>query len=1292
MARYRVISTDLGNTSSYVLIDANGNVILDEDGKPINPDQVPGASDIVTSTQAGMFGTVTFQRFESTGFATLTAGVLTANFVSGLTAAGGTVNATEAERSGASNGGTFKAPAMHGATANTDGIVEADTIDNLFSVQVQGGGSIKADKIINVIDSAGVQRSLLRVGAGGEMIAGSIFSNNTSGMANDVAGGTLTVDKYNVEGTAGLIDQLFIRSDSGIGGKVIVTQQIGIGQRAGDNSQLFIQGAGSTLVYNGAAPLTAGDLGRAQINIEQGAGVTWQSLTVGGKATGEGTVFVRNTSTMFIQKNLVLGDAGRGYFEMTDDASVEVGGNLISGTQATGRSFLHVWGGKLTVNGNMILANVGSDGIGNDRGATFGGDITVKGALRMAVADNTSTSLYANGAGSTITLSGLFAAVGVGGFARLDILAGGKLIAPKVNMLIADKDGSQGIFEISGAFFNQITPGTAATVNSITVGGKGDATLKVGEDATLTVASALTARGPGADINDWGGTINARGRVVIGAQDPNGATLSVRAGNILNNGAPYDGKFLFGKDLLVGETGIGTISIFTDADGENALVAPLAGGTGNIELGERGRGTLFITGEGAELNAKIMTIGGRIAKPGVVDNGDCGIWDYAGGTGTANIGTQGYLSVSDTLTLQGSNREVTLSITGGAGVEVGGNSVPRADTLLIDAGGTLVGHGSVNVGTLVDESYTGKIINNGTIEAKDGVLLLQGVFTGSGRILIDDNAAVEIAGSFRGEIDFNGGDDTVLQLDRPDPRQFKGVIGNLAEGDTIRFRNPELPGDIAHTEINGTVLEITFSNGRVWNYKLDEDYAGGSFTVQETGPGRSMTELTFQDESPKVKTGVDGAPTGNPYIDSLIWGYAAWKTNAGAITYWFGGNADVDSAVHAHGDTTLLSCNQTVSPWSAGKKQAFLDVLDVYASATGLKFREATSAETANLVFWQTDRLKALKAAGTADNPASSPDGNLWLLFNSNQGLEAGGATRYTYAHELGHALGLAHPHDGGGEPDSSLFPGVSGAQDKGTNEQNQTVFSVMSYVRGFDGRPTAQFGHQSGLGAFDIAALQELYGANTETATGNDTYELPTRNAAGTGWSSIWDAGGIDTLSNEGSFKASYIDLNDAPLTGPDAGGFVSRVTGIQGGFTIAKGVQIENAIGGRADDILVGNERANRLEGGQGDDDFVFDAALNARRNVDLIADFSLVDDSIALDKAIFGALGPSVTRTELRKAGNVAAAHALDNNDFLIYNTTSGALFYDPDGNGLLNQVQFAVLNGSPNALAFNDFFMI
>ena len=71
-------------------------------------------------------------------------------------------------------------------------------------------------------------------------------------------------------------------------------------------------------------------------------------------------------------------------------------------------------------------------------------------------------------------------------------------------------------------------------------------------------------------------------------------------------------------------------------------------------------------------------------------------------------------------------------------------------------------------------------------------------------------------------------------------------------------------------------------------------------------------------------------------------------------------------------------------------------------------------------------------------------------------------------------------------------------------------------------------------------------------------------------------------------------IDLRAATLADgdPNAGGFLSQQTDVAGGFTIANGVVIENAIGGNGNDTLIGNNAANRLEGGAGDDIYHIDS----------------------------------------------------------------------------------------------------
>ena len=125
------------------------------------------------------------------------------------------------------------------------------------------------------------------------------------------------------------------------------------------------------------------------------------------------------------------------------------------------------------------------------------------------------------------------------------------------------------------------------------------------------------------------------------------------------------------------------------------------------------------------------------------------------------------------------------------------------------------------------------------------------------------------------------------------------------------------------------------------------------------------------------------------------------------------------------------------------------------------------------------------------------------------------------------------------------------------------------------------------------------MYGINPTTASGDDVYRLPSSNELGSGWRAIWDTGGRDRITAANASEPVTIDLRNATL-GNDAfaGGYVSRVDGIQGGFTIAHdwngqdfGVPaglcvIEDATGSKGDDLLIGNAASNRLKGKKGDD----------------------------------------------------------------------------------------------------------
>ena len=104
--------------------------------------------------------------------------------------------------------------------------------------------------------------------------------------------------------------------------------------------------------------------------------------------------------------------------------------------------------------------------------------------------------------------------------------------------------------------------------------------------------------------------------------------------------------------------------------------------------------------------------------------------------------------------------------------------------------------------------------------------------------------------------------------------------------------------------------------------------------------------------------------------------------------------------------------------------------------------------------------------------------------------------------------------------------------------------------------------------------------------------------------------------------------------------------------------------------------------LTGGLGSDIIRFDTLLNASTNRDTITDFNVVDDTIQLENAIFTSLTTlgTLAATSFRSgAGIISAADA---NDYLIYNTTTGNLYYDADGSGAASTaVLFATLDTHP-----------
>ena len=199
----------------------------------------------------------------------------------------------------------------------------------------------------------------------------------------------------------------------------------------------------------------------------------------------------------------------------------------------------------------------------------------------------------------------------------------------------------------------------------------------------------------------------------------------------------------------------------------------------------------------------------------------------------------------------------------------------------------------------------------------------------------------------------------------------------------------------------------------------------------------------------------------------------------------------------------------------------------------------------------------------------------------------------------------------------------------------------------------------------------------------------------------------GADQLSGRGGNDLYFVD-NAADSVSENGGQGLDEVrTSVS--YVLTAGADVETLrtvddngvaaiglIGNANGNNIIGNNGANVLNGGSGNDSlagrggndaFLFDTALDAATNVDVIVDFSVADDTIRLDDAVFNvfANGP------LAAERFIVGAAAQDGNDNIIYDDTTGALLFDVDGTGAAAAVQFAQLSAGL-ALTNNDFLVV
>jgi Ca2+-binding RTX toxin-like protein len=184
----------------------------------------------------------------------------------------------------------------------------------------------------------------------------------------------------------------------------------------------------------------------------------------------------------------------------------------------------------------------------------------------------------------------------------------------------------------------------------------------------------------------------------------------------------------------------------------------------------------------------------------------------------------------------------------------------------------------------------------------------------------------------------------------------------------------------------------------------------------------------------------------------------------------------------------------------------------------------------------------------------------------------------------------------------------------------------------------------------------------------------------------------GTDSVKSSVNFSLST-SVENLRLVGAGAisgtgNGLDNHLTGNGAANALNGAAGIDTIDGAAGNDTLNGGIGNDVLTGGAGADKYMFDSGLNGSTNVDQVAGFSAVDDTIVLDQTIFSAL-PSLGTLAAGRFFAGAAAHDAD--DRIIYDSATGKIFYDADGNGAGAQVLFAQL-GAGTALTNADFLIV
>jgi len=1028
-------------------------------------------------------------------------------------------------------------------------------------------------------------------------------------------------------------------------------------------------------------------------------------------------------------------------------------GGMGTDTYVGGEGHDAVWFEDATqgVSANLVTGVIQNDGFGNAEtiseveginGSQFGDDLNAGGGYVIGSAGNDNlTANWVNGGSGNDTLVGGGSDAnldyGDNGFDPAGVTAQGVVVNLTTGIATdnwSNTDQLSGFANVSGSFYaDRIIGNTSANDlfggggNDTLNGGAGNDYLSgwEGNDSMLGGAGSDTLEGGSGNDTMNGGTITD----LVNLSDLNLVTYAFASGGIdlnLQTGTAQDGDG--GTDTLVninfvegsefddsitgtigklfeqfeGRAGNDTIDggvITSTNNGTNRVTYLQAPGginanlaTGVVQDGYGDNDTLFniqsIRGSnhgdnmvGSDTTAWTENFEGRAGNDTIDGAGGFDLVRYDAATTGVNVnfatgvvqdGQGGIDTLSNVEGVRGSSHGDTLSggnvdndafefFQGGAGNDTidGGSGYDRADYTTAQAAATVTLGGAANGTALDGQGGTDTLTN---VEAVRGSSF-------NDRLTGSDSGAFESFEGMAGNdtIDGMGGTDRADYVGSAAAVQASLLTGVARDGfgGTDRLLNIE---NLAGSTF-GDVLSGGIGVNRI-------DGRGGNDTINGAGGIDSL----------------DGAEGSDLYLVA-----AAGQHSAAEFFDSGAGASDVDEVrfIAVTASTLKLFAGDT------GIERVVIGTgTGVNAVGTGTIALNVNAAEVGNALEI-VGNAGANRLTGTVhEDTLKGGDGADRL--DGGQGVDAmeGGSGNDTYVvDDVGDVAVEAGTLAGGIDTiESSIISVV--LNDVGANLENLTLIGSGD----IDGT-----GNDVANTIKGNSGANELMGGlgndNLSGAGGNDTLD------GGTGSDTLDGGIGKDTLLGGAGDDTYVVNVvtdrvyeTTTAISTTDAGGidmvlsgvnwilgsFVENLTLTGGSNTTGTGNVLGNQITGNSGNNVINGARGNdSLDGGAGDDIFRFASTLNASTNRDSIGDFVSGQDKLQLENAIFTgltALGTLNAANFVSGAGIVAA----DANDFILYDTNTGVLAYDRDGNGASLAVAFAELVGQP-ALTAVDFIV-